>query len=100
MPCSDGGPTREQVENQNLRLNVGDLKIQNDMLANLICRLCTVLEDKGQGRVIKEAPLVGDWWEAHKKFDAERKRIEDETKVKENALSKLSAAEKSALGIN
>lgn len=90
MPCSGGGPSREDQERE---------ARDQDTLARLACDRCRELEARG-GTVPEWAR---EWWVDHKKQDAERARREKaaktSAKIRKQAIAKLSKAERDELGV-
>lgn len=88
MPCSDGGPSREQVERERKEANAAK------RLPPMLCSACRALERLGFD--FDENPELSKWWDKHKKEDQaradkeeqERKRIEWEKGVIDAALKK------------
>jgi hypothetical protein len=104
MPCYDDRDNIRYVETE---------KEHDGKMAARLCAVFTVLEAKGTlMQTLKEAswPEAGvtakgtlRWWEDHKRLDLERKRREREDREryrdKQNALKKLTPAERKALGL-
>ena len=100
MPCSDGGPSAEQVREERGTPAVW-------------CAVMRVLEAEGiLGRVLDscdwdEAGVTREeavgWWAGHKRRDAERRAWEADARRKEelaaHARQKLSPEEREALGL-
>jgi hypothetical protein len=113
MPCTDGGYPYDRHAAP--RTYNG---LTAEQLEAVLCGLFTVLEDHGlvggysiaawlaavdweeAGVTRKQA---ADWWKAHKAADKARlereTRIREEAELKASALSKLTPAERNALGI-
>jgi hypothetical protein len=99
MPCrSDdypAGPTQAEL-----------YKKEADKVTDLLCSFCEMVERAGDLTLMPSK--VRDWWEAHKeldrkrraKEDAERKKREAANKLRQDALAKLTPAEKKALGLS
>lgn len=68
-------------------------------LTRLACERCELLQRQGQPIPV----WARDWWEEHQRRDAERKKREADKQQRDNlkasAASKLTSAEKEALGI-
>ena len=109
MPCSDGGWSNE------VRVSREDIA-EHNMLEASMCGILTVLEDRFKDGSLDELLNMVDWkeagvkrrslelwWKAHKKKDEERRAREEAARRKEelkaSALSKLTDAEKIALGV-
>ena len=90
MPCSDGGPSREQIE-QDARFH--------QTMTRLSCDRCRELEAR-DGKVPKWA---AEWWENHQAHDAQRLTEQAEARrqyqVRKKALSKLTPEERDELGL-
>lgn len=100
MPCSDGGPSYEQIQEQR-------------NIPAILCALLSSLEARGS---LDEALIACDWaeagvsrqwteawWRRHKVEDAERREREerhrDREALREATLRKLTGEEKSILGL-
>jgi len=87
MPCTYYTPGEEaamaNAENRKLAEQV-------NQLTRLLCLASTVVVEQKKLKVPQYNELV-DWWEAHKKHDIER--------IKKEALAKLTAEERKALGL-
>lgn len=102
MPCSDGaGPLYDRSEAK-------ELHDRNDKLAQMLCGICTIIDDyhtnnKLKTYIILNVPGIAKWWIKHKKQDACRLAMEQEKQVQENirksALAKLSNEERRVLGL-
>lgn len=90
MPCSDGGPTREETERE-LR--------DHQTMTRLACDRCRELE-KRSGKV---PAWASEWWEAHKLEDRQRfeqeERARDGSRIRERAVAKLTPEERAELGV-
>jgi hypothetical protein len=98
MPCMDGGPTRDQMDAERINQLTEDL--------------CYVLSRAERGDklalILKEKPTLAKWWANHKAEDAKREAREraaaknkrERDAARESALSKLTDAERAALGLN
>jgi hypothetical protein len=100
MPCSDGGPSPEQIRDQR-------------SIPAMLCGLLTVLERSDNLDAVLDAmdwteagvsrEWFDHWWPEHKREDAERRAWEaaERSRLAERraALEKLSPAERAALGI-
>ena len=90
MPCSDGGPSYEQVEQEER-----DLKT----MTRLACDRCKEIEARG-GNVPAWAM---EWWTRHKAKDRERLKEDAvarrESKIRKTALAKLTKKEREELGL-
>lgn len=105
MPCMDGGPTYEQVAETH---NTGRQRAEQ-----MLCATLQYLEDKGlMQRFMSHvdpvesgvsATVIQSWWTDHKASDNKRRKIEEDAaiakKLKEQALSKLTPAERKVLGL-
>ena len=101
MPCSDGGPSREQLEDERQRNR------EQSRLPGLLCSAARALERLGYD--FDENPELSDWWAKHKKEDDARIAHENAAKerkvwadriVKEalkKPISELTAEEKKLL---
>lgn len=92
MPCSSGeGP------------NYYEDTSKIDHLTNMLCGLCTRIENTDSGYLLEDDESLMKWWDQHKKEDNERKALEESLakrqKLKEEALSKLTKEEREALGL-
>lgn len=63
MPCYDGQPSREEIENSQLRIENARLRRENALL----CATCRVLARLGYD--FDENPELSEWWERHKELD-------------------------------
>ena len=90
MPCSDGGPSAEDMIL---------IQARHDTAARLACEYCQSLERAGQ--TVPE--WAQEWWQEHQDDDRVRKAIEEATerneKLRLKAVSKLTKEEREALGI-
>jgi hypothetical protein len=90
MPCSDGGPTREQVEQE---------RQDHQTMTRLSCDRCREIE--ARGGVVPE--WAQSWWQKHKRHDAARLEREAvarrQQEIRMKALSKLTKAEREELGV-
>lgn len=89
MPCSDGGPSYDDLQRQ---------ARDRDTVTRLACDRCKWLEKTG------EVPeWAREWWESHKAED--RRRIQEdaqarrEEQIRKRALSKLTKEEREELGL-
>lgn len=98
MPCTYDGPPSYGPS----------YKKELDEVTELLCELCQHLEGTPStrfGNNFKRFSTIAlrEWWEKHKKMDAERlereRREAAEKKAKENALNKLTPEERKLLGI-
>ena len=111
MPCQDDYPSHT-VEYR----DKPETKKRLDLVTRLLCALCKKLENTGYPNYIAavEKGELATWWKTHKKIDAARearevkqkaakaKKEQEERRKKEtrkNALAKLTADERRALGI-
>ena len=69
MPCSD---SRSTYGNGVMETRA-ELQPRIDMLARIACEALTALEECNKPYTIHLSKEARDWWEEHKKFDAERK---------------------------
>ena len=90
MPCSDGGPSREQIDREIRDVNT---------MTRLSCDRCQEIESRGS-----EVPeWAKEWWESHKRKDyeetlrSEKKRKEVE--IRKRAINKLTPEERAELGV-
>jgi len=89
------------------RYAASDWKEKTDMLARIACKALTELEKLEPSNELFSNKEAATWWEAHKKADAEaalakRKALEAreaKAALKASALSKLTDAERKALGV-
>lgn len=81
---------------------------QDERLVPLLCGLVASLKPEQINEFVYDARSAGarqlaDWWEIHLAADAERKREEEKSrerhKLQKAGISKLTAAEREALGI-
>jgi hypothetical protein len=84
-------------------------KARLNELVVMLCSICSGMSKKEQDAIIydarnKDSRDLADWWEEHQKADAERIEMEKRTaqrkKIRQAALSKLTKAEKEALGFS
>ena len=97
MPCRDYEADYDNSYERNL-------KDQNDRLARIACKAMTALEEAGQEDfLLLKDEEVREWWKKHKEADAKAKAEREEkariARIKKEALAKLSAEERQALGI-
>lgn len=89
MPC-DAGPSYSDIE---------EARKERDIITRLACAYCKLLES--QGRPVPD--WAQSWWEAHKRYDAEREaqemKIAERERTRQAALRKLSPTERKALGL-
>lgn len=96
MPCRD-------YMDEVYRIN--DAKERLDMLSRIACKALTFIEEKCDGIefLLIEEPEIQEWWKNHKIADEKeqqrKKQKEYESRIKESALSKLSAEERRILGV-
>ena len=90
MPCSGGGPSKEQIDRE--------IRDENTM-TRLSCDRCKEIESRGS-----EVPdWAKEWWESHKRKDyeetlhSEKKRKEVE--IRKRAINKLTPEERAELGV-
>lgn len=90
MPCSDGAPSREQLERENR---------DHQTMTRLACDRCREIE--ARGGVVPE--WAREWWQEHKRRDAERLRRDAqgrrEAEIRKNAIAKLTPEERAELGV-
>jgi hypothetical protein len=96
MPCQSYEPEDSRIDERALR----------DKLARIACKALTHIEDADDGgleKLILQDPEIAEWWRAHKAADRlanEKKRVaEEKSRIRAQALSKLSAEERRILGI-
>jgi hypothetical protein len=81
MPCSDGGvpygPTPEEVANAKFGRRA----------PSLLCSACRALEQFGFD--FDTNPELSEWWDKHKKEDAERERKENARRLELEAVSEI-----------
>jgi len=100
MPCMDGGPPCGSSDDTQERL---------DKVTRLLCTLANATEDMGYGMINdfglskREKAEITEWLAEHNEADRKRLAREEKAKkqkdLKKNALAKLTAAEKKALGL-
>ena len=93
MPC------RYDPSPEEIRRNQEEL----DTMARLACDFCTMIE-KGEIEGLGDVPeWARKWWEAHKVADARRREADRKAairqKEKDDALAKLTPAERKVLGL-
>lgn len=101
MPCTYFTPEEER---QNARREYNELVAQINELTDLLCQANKLLE---KTPLHVQGSRLHNWWLAHKRMDAARIKDEKaakakrraESKLKENALAKLTPEEQQALGI-
>ena len=90
MPCSDGGPSREQIERE---------QRDHQTMTRLACDRCREIEARG-GTVPAWAQ---EWWQEHKRRDDDRQQRETqaqrEAEIRKRAISKLTPEEREELGV-
>jgi hypothetical protein len=72
MPCRDGGPSREQLEDD--RIAEAKRQKEIDIMCRLACAHCRLLE--GAKDPIPE--WAEKWWKEHKEWDKKREVFEKE----------------------
>jgi len=72
MPCRDGGPSMEAMENDRLTRELREKREQISRLEILLCSACRVLA--GMGFDFGTNPDLDRWWDAHDKEDLEARR--------------------------
>jgi hypothetical protein len=90
MPCSDSGPSREEIERESR---------DHQTMTRLSCDRCREIESRG-GTV----PSWGqEWWQEHKLRDAERlkrdHKVQREAEIRKQAIAKLTPEEREELGV-
>jgi hypothetical protein len=79
---------------------IGGLRVKLDQTVKSLCQALSKWSPQKLGRASLELQI---WWREHGKADAVRKRLEAEDRnkrrLKRDALKKLTAAERRALGI-
>jgi len=100
MPCTDGGAPYDTDNSVQERL---------DKVTRMLCTLANATEDQGFGMINdfgiprKDAKEIREWLAEHNEMDRERREAEEseqrEAKLKKDALKKLTAAERKALGL-
>lgn len=103
MPCYDPRGEREGLA-EDLRAARKSL----DTRTNQLCRAMEVLEKNGLLNAPRITSRMRGWWTEHKEWDRKRKASEARAAKKERehkaarrrALSKLSAADRKALGLS
>lgn len=101
MPCQSYESNWAKSSND---AEVKKLKKEADKLARIACTAMTALEEMGkEDFVLLKNEEVRSWWEQHKIDDAKERNREDadleKKRIREEALAKLSDAEKKVLGI-
>lgn len=109
MPCRDGGPDPRDAEER------ADLRTRLDIATRLLCAVCRRLESGGRASIIAEFAAVKglrEWWQEHKAIDQARRvsemrakqraeqkseREKRDKKLAQEALSKLTTAERDAV---
>ena len=90
MPCSDGGPSREQIEREHR---------DHQTMTRLACDRCREIESRG-GIVPAWAQ---EWWTEHKRRDNERlereTKAQSEAEIRKQAIAKLTPEEREELGV-
>src|SRR4051794_33496144 len=98
MPCSDGGPSQQQLDQHKI-----------DGLTQMLCLMCRYHLPEGKVFPLKSqedmAILVQliEWWKEHQELDSKRKASEERDKAKrklrQQALNRLTKAEREVLGL-
>lgn len=101
MPCSDGG-YYDRIYDEDRRRDLGEREA-------MLCAALTVLKANNLLNKInyKEAGVtkkaLEEWWAGHQRQDAmrraEERRRAEQKRTKEEALKKLTPAERKALGL-
>ncbi len=94
MPCTDGGPTYDEINTSTIK-----------NLEKMLCYVLTRLKNKDSlSTVLKENEELSNWWEQHQEEDKIRIKNEEakikQKNLKKKALKKLSPQERAALGLN
>lgn len=102
MPCFDGGPTRPEPETPYEAILCGVFTfLENQPLDGTLEAVLENLDYKEMGVTEEEVRV---WWEVHKAQDARRRERErkerEREEARQTALSKLTDAEKAALGLD
>jgi hypothetical protein len=69
-----------------------------------LCALIQALDHQGRERLVYNghdgrSRELADWWEAHRKADSKRADLAERAQLREQALAKLTDAERRALGL-
>lgn len=108
MPCRDWDYVDNSRAAQDYQKAAQDAQAAADKTARLLCELCTAIEKQGAG--VQVSQELADWWEDHKRLDAQRaaaeaarlaadaekKRLES---LRQATLAKLTPDERKALGL-
>lgn len=102
MPCGDIHDTAYYQGQE-----IDELRKEVATLTRHLCYLCMTL-DPSHSDILKRNPSLYAWWEAHKAEDAKEAQavqlaVQAEAKrmaLRQAGLSKLSPAERQALGLN
>jgi hypothetical protein len=99
MPCRD-------YEDDNNHWDGVQIQAQNDKLARIACNALTAFQEADPiaiAEFLENNEEADTWWTAHQKADAEEKARKEKEKaekeLKKQALAKLTAAERKALGV-
>ena len=90
MPCFD--PQAREEDSRKLAL-----------VENMLCGLCTRIEEEDQYHFINKDPILARWWAKHQEKDRLRQAVIDANRVHaqllRSAARKLTQEERQALGI-
>lgn len=87
MPCSDGGWSEREAEQERSR-EVHALRNQVNTMEPLLCSACRQLEEYGFN--FDKNPALADWWANHKRKDEEREQREAREQIVKNTIKLLS----------
>ena len=98
MPCRDYSDDYRVVD------NTETYKAIRDKLARIACKAMTQLEKVDPDNKLFKNAEARDWWEAHKKADAEaaeaRRKAAEAKKKRQAALAKLTDEERKILNLS
>lgn len=87
MPCSDGGPSPEQVAIDNATESLKKARRVNKSLSVMLCSACRALDNRGFD--FSTNPRLDEWWDEHKKADQTREKKEAKIRLQEERAAEL-----------
>jgi hypothetical protein len=102
MPCRDYQSDSYSSPEDSWQFR--ELKERADMLARIACKAMTELAEQGRAEfLVLRDDEVREWWHKHQEADRKAREAAEEKKriaqVRREALKKLTAEERKALGI-
>ena len=102
MPCRDYAS--DSYSSPTSTWQYQEMKDRADMLARIACKAMTELAEQGRAEfLVLRDDEVREWWHKHQEADRKAQEAAEEKKriaqVRREALKKLTAEERKALGI-